>query len=235
MVHFVTLVRAKHDALVGELRDANAAFERFVPTPLVRFLGKRGSEIRLGDHRSTVMTVLFCDMRDFTSLAETMLPEQTFRFLNSYFSRLSPVVRRHGGFIAKYVGDGFMALFPHRPDDAVNAAIELQRTIGTYNSHRARSGYRAIDIGIGIHTGLVTVGIVGEHERIESTAISDAVNVASRLEGLTKDFGVRIIASRSTIDTLHGPTPLLRPLGDAAVKGRQLAIPIVEVVASEAE
>ena len=168
----------------------NKAFVRFVPREFLRFLEIESIvDVKLGDAVQKEMSILFTDIRSFTSLSESMTPQENFNFINGYLGRVGPVIRSRGGFIDKYIGDAVMALFPERPEDAIDAAIELQCTVELYNRHRNNSGYDPISIGIGIHTGSIMLGMIGEAERMEGTVISDAVNMASRLEGMTKEYG----------------------------------------------
>ncbi|WP_445240301.1 adenylate/guanylate cyclase domain-containing protein [Microcoleus vaginatus] len=110
------------------------------------------------------MTVLFSDIRSFTTISEAMTPQENFSFINSYLSRVSPVIRAHQGFIDKYIGDAIMALFPESADDAVRAAVEMQKQVIIYNQDRLRSNYPLIVIGIGLHAGHLMLGTIGERE-----------------------------------------------------------------------
>jgi class 3 adenylate cyclase len=124
-----------------------------------------------------------------------MSPGENFNFINSYLSRISPVIRENHGFIDKYIGDGIMALFPGDPRNALNAAMALLQTLDEYNLDRLNSGYREIRVGIGINYGRLMLGTIGEEHRLEGTVISDTVNMASRLEQLTKVFQTDVIIS----------------------------------------
>jgi two-component system sensor histidine kinase ChiS len=182
------LARIKTHILLSKI---NIAYGRFVPHEFLKFLERESIvDVQLGDQVQKEMTVLFADIRSFTSLSERMSPKENFDFLNAYLSRVSPVIRNHNGFIDKYIGDAVMALFPQTADDAVQAAIEMQKQVSLYNSYRQENGYDPIAIGIGLHSGTLMLGTVGESQRMESTVIADAVNLASRLEGLTKVYGV---------------------------------------------
>jgi two-component system sensor histidine kinase ChiS len=177
------------------------------------------------------LTVLFADIRSFTSLSENLTPVENFNFLNSYLSRISPVIRRNKGFIDKYLGDGVMALFPRSPEDAVNAGLELLETVRIFNGHRANSGYRPIAISIGVNTGNLMLGTVGESSRMDGTVISDAVNLASRLEGLTRTFGAWIIVSGDLLAACPAVTRIPhRYLGRVRVKGKSRAVRIYEII-----
>ncbi|MGA3036995.1 MAG: adenylate/guanylate cyclase domain-containing protein [Vulcanimicrobiaceae bacterium] len=219
------------EQMVARLNTQNIAMERFVPRAFLQHLGKASVEdLNLGDHILREMTLLFSDIRSFTTLAESMSAQETFDFLNSYLTRVGPVIRDHNGFIDKYIGDAIMALFPESTNDAVDTAIALQVEVAHYNQMRARAGYRAIAIGVGLHHGTLALGTIGETERIETTVIADAVNVASRMEGLTKMYGSRIIASDAVIAKLEDPEQYrLRSLGHVQVKGTTHGVEIFEI------
>lgn len=215
----------------SELEKIAAASARFVPREFLKFL-KRESivDARLGDAVQAEMTIMFADIRSFTSLSESMSPQENFEFLNSYLSRVGPVIRQYDGFIDKYIGDGIMALFPNSAEDAVQAAIEMQQQVKIYNKHRENSGYKPISIGIGLHTGSLMLGTIGEAERMESTVISDAVNLASRVEGLTKLYGVGIVASVQTLCRIDDPQHYkCRFLDRVQVKGKQTPVAVFEI------
>lgn len=187
----------RYTARIEELRNANA---RFVPVELLSHLEKPSIvEVKLGDQVNRTMTIMFTDIRNFTALSEKMTSAQNFRFLNSYLSRFGPIVREHSGFVDKYIGDCIMALFPSEPDCAIRAGVAMRRALKDYNLHRTRSGYDPLAIGIGVHTGEMMLGIIGEHQRFEGTVISDSVNLASRLETLTKFYQTGMIVSSNTI------------------------------------
>jgi predicted ATPase/class 3 adenylate cyclase len=218
-------------ALDQQVKLTNA-YSRFVPREILQFLGKESIiEVTLGDQIQQEMTVLFSDIRDFTALSEQMSPQENFDFINSYLSRVSPIIREHNGFIDKYIGDAIMALFEGDTDDAVRAAIEMQEEVVSYNDHRARAGYQPISIGVGLHTGNVMLGTVGEQERMEGTVISDTVNLASRLEGLTKLYGSPIIVSEKTLFNLRHPHQYtFFFLDQVKVKGKKDPVSIFEIL-----
>jgi len=207
------------------------AYGRFVPHEFLALLGKDSIvNVELGDQIETEMTVLFSDIRSFTSLSENMGPKENFNFLNSYLKRISPVIRRNHGFIDKYLGDGIMALFPGSPADALLASAEMRETMREYNRHRARSGYREISIGVGINRGRLMLGTIGETSRMEGTVISDVVNLASRLEGLTRTFGASVLMSDAVVSACPDRAGLpSRYLGHAQVKGKERTVAIHEL------
>ena len=160
-----------------------------------------------------------------------MTPEENFQFINGYLGRVSPIIRKHGGFIDKYIGDAVMALFPNKPQDAILASLEMQKEVFIYNSHRLTSSYTPIQIGIGLHTGSVILGTVGEERRMEGTVISDVVNTASRLESLTKTFGASILISDEIYTSLSSIGQYqFRFLGRIRVKGKRASISIYELL-----
>ena len=206
------------------------ASSRFVPREFLENLERKSlPEVKLGDHVQKDMTVFFSDIRDFTALSERLTPQQNFNFLNSYLQHVNPIIRTNGGFIDKYIGDAIMALFPDDPSDALEAAVDLQQQVVRYNAGRLAAGYVPISIGIGIHRGDLILGTIGEDERMQTTVIADAVNVASRIEGLTKTFGVSLLVSGSVVEGLpEGHSFQLRHLGAVKAKGKTQSVEIYE-------
>lgn len=214
-----------------ELSKINVAYGRFVPHEFLRFLGHKSIvDVHLGDQVQKEMSILFADIRNFTTLSEGMSPKENFDFLNSYLRQVGPVIRNHKGFIDKYIGDAVMALFPDAAEDALRAAIDMQTEVSLYNEHCQQKGYTAIAIGIGVHTGSLMLGTIGEEQRMESTVISDAVNLASRLEDLTKVYGASIIISGQTLFGLEDPIKYnYRFVGQVPVKGKKDLVSLFEV------
>ncbi len=218
---------ASSAALMQRHSDASG---RFVPREFLEYL-KRDTlaDVQLGDHISRQMTVVFSDIRDFTALSESLTPQENFQFLNSYLQHVNPIIRDHRGFIDKYIGDAIMALFPHEASDALTASVELYRQVARYNKGRGKAGYAPIRIGIGLHHGELILGTIGETDRMQTTVIADAVNVASRLEGLTKHYGVPILASASVVKNLPPDSRFhLRHLGAVKAKGKAAKVDIYE-------
>ncbi len=214
-----------------QLAKINVSYSRFVPREFLRFLEKESIiDVQLGDQVQREMTILFSDIRSFTSLSESMSPKENFDFLNSYLKRVSPIIRNNNGFIDKYIGDAMMALFPEVPEDALRAAIDMQKEVCVYNLHRQRSGYLPIAIGIGIHTGSLMLGMIGEEQRLEGTVISDAVNLAARLESLTKLYGASILISGQTLIGLNNMTQYnYRFIDKVKVKGKTELVSVFEI------
>ncbi len=218
--------------MIDSIRETDAAYRKFVPREFLSYVNKKKiTEIKLGDHSIMEMSVMFSDLRSYTSLSEKMTPDQSFNFLNSYLGMLGPVIRRNNGFIDKYIGDAIMALFPFKPDDAVRAAVEMQRAIEEYNAERVWFGREPISAGIGIHTGTVLLGTIGEKERMEATVISDAVNLSSRLENLTKLYQAKILISMDTFLELENQSDFsFRILDKVKVKGKEKFVTVVEIM-----
>jgi class 3 adenylate cyclase len=220
------------DRYARTLKEINESLERFIPREFLGFLGKENIlEVELGNWSEREMTIFFLDIRNFTALSENMSPRDNFRFLNSFLSIFGPIVRTHGGFIDKYPGDGIMALFPEGPDGALASALEMRERLVDYNAGRAKGGYDPIRFGIGIHAGPLMLGTIGENNRMDSTVISDSVNTASRLEGLTKKFSKDILISGQILGALARPEDYVtRYLGEERVKGRAMAVEVFELV-----
>ncbi|MBI5923112.1 MAG: guanylate cyclase [Betaproteobacteria bacterium] len=220
-----------------EATQSEVAYGRFVPIQFLQLLGRHSIvDVKLGDHVEQEMTLLFSDIRDFTALSESILPAENFRFINSYLSVMEPVVARHSGIIDKYIGDGIMALFPGSADDGVRSGIDMLYQLAEYNHGRTRAGYMPIRIGIGVNTGLVIMGTVGGHNRMDSTVIGDAVNLASRLEGLTKNYGTPLIISAHTLHALEDHKKYcIRFMDRLLIKGRYQAQSVYEVFDADPE
>lgn len=206
-------------------------FDRLIANPALATLG--------GERRE--MSVLFSDIRGFTSVSEKGRAEDIVAQLNEYFGRMVDVVFRHGGTVDKFVGDMVMALFgapvadARHADHAVAAAVDMTRELDALNAKWAAGGRPVLDIGIGVNSGEMIAGNIGSDRIMSYTVIGDAVNLGARLESLNKDYGTRIIISASTRAQLTRAFDL-RPLGDVVVKGRTAPVAIFEVrAASPAE
>lgn len=218
------------NALEAEFKITDA-YGRFVPHEFLYFLGYESIvDVKLGDCLQLEMSILFSDIRDFTSLSEMMTPEDNFKFINAYLSRMEPAITEHQGFIDKYIGDAIMALFSGEADNAVKAGIAMLKRLAEYNTTRGRPGRPIINIGIGINTGLMMLGTVGGQNRMNSTVISDAVNLASRIEGLTKDYGVSLLISHNTYLALNNVNDYaIRLIDRVKVKGKLEMVTVYEV------
>ena len=221
----------ENEKLIDEMSQINFMHKRFVPTEFLEILGKKNfSEIKLGDQIQKRMTILFSDIRDFTTLSEKMSPKENFEFINYYLSKMVPLVRKHNGFIDKFIGDAIMALYDS-PDDAIRSALEMHKELVQINHSLLEKGNIEIEIGIGIHSGNLMMGVIGEEERFEGTVISDAVNVASRIEGLTKLYHSKILVSEDVLLELKDDFPFSSIKIDMVkVKGRSTVFGIYEIL-----
>jgi predicted ATPase/class 3 adenylate cyclase len=212
-----------------------AAQERFVPREFLRSLNRASIvDVGLGDNIRKEMTVLFSDVRGFTSLVERMSPAEHIGFLNAYLSFMEPAILDHGGFIDSYIGDAVMALFDVGPDRAVQAGIAMSAALRRFNAERAGAGLPATAMGIGVNTGVLTLGTIGGPMRIKCSAIGDCVNVASRVESLTKRYGVAMLVSNHTRDRLADPERYaLRWVDRVRVVGKEEPVTLYEVLAAD--
>ncbi len=206
--------------------------KKFVPSEFIRALGKESlTDVMLGDQVGKNVTVLFTDIRDFTTLSEKMTPEENFRFVSAFNARLGPVIRANRGFINQYLGDSIMALFPDDPEDGLRAAIDMQKAILEFNNERNTEGLPSIKAGIGLHTGPLIMGITGDEYRLDAATISDTVNTAARIESLTKYYRSPLLLSGDALfqikqaDQYH-----IRHLGKVQLKGKYNVLNIVECI-----
>jgi len=182
----------------------NESTIRFVPVQFMEHLGVTDiTKMNLGDNVQREISVLFFDIRYFSINSEMMTARENFIFINKILGIAGPIIRKHNGFVDKFIGDAAMALFINGID-AVRAGIELYQTLVINKDSKVKIGVDGINIGIGIHTGSVMMGIVGENERLSSTVISANVNLASRVEGLTKQTGSGLLITRDTLNQLTG-------------------------------
>ncbi|MEB3360371.1 MAG: adenylate/guanylate cyclase domain-containing protein [Synechococcales bacterium] len=218
------------EEMTKQLKSSFVAFGHFVPRNFLSALGyQRPTDVRLGDSKVVMMTMLFADIRSFTQLSEAMNPEETFQFINTYLRRMEPAIAQNGGFIDKYIGDGIMALFEEddSPDQAIKAGLAMLQQLEAYNQQRAPQ-QPPVRIGIGIHTGKIILGTVGGENRWDTTVVGCDVNRASRVEGLTKDFQASLLISGQTLALLRH-TYQHRYLGATPVRGMEETLDIYEI------
>jgi class 3 adenylate cyclase/HAMP domain-containing protein len=213
-----------------DLKQTNISIERFVPHAFLAIVGKPSIvEVELGDNKRQNMTVLFSDIRSFTTLSEKMTPDENFAFINAYLAHMGPVICIHNGFIDKYIGDAIMALFDDA-DDALRAGLAMHEALEGFNEERRASGLEPIAIGIGLNSGSLMLGTIGEKHRMDGTVISDAVNLASRIESLTKEYHVGLLISQYTYEQLADSKAYdIRPIDVVVVKGKTRPVTIFEV------
>jgi len=210
----------------------STAAGRFVPREFLKLLGHETLvDVSRGDHLEREMSIFFSDIRSFTSMIEGRTPEQNFAFINEYLAHMEPPIRSHNGFIDGYEGDAIMALFEGSADDAVKAGIDELFALDDLNQVRAKRGERALRIGIGINTGELMLGTIGGEERIKCGVIGDPVNLAARIESLTKRYDAGMLISNETRSRLLDPTAYqMRALDRVIVKGRSEAVTVYEVL-----
>lgn len=219
------------------MRLINEVSGKFVPYEFIGSLGHKVlTDVKLGDQVEKIVTVLFSDIRDYTTLSEQMTPEENFKFVCSFNERMGPAIRKHKGFINQYLGDAIMAIFPGNASDALCAAIEMQKQVIALNIERKKNDQYPIQIGVGMHTGPLIMGITGDADRLDATTISDTVNTASRLESLTKQYKTGVILSEASLDQITQKEKFhFRSLGLVQLKGKLNHIHIHECFSGNVE
>ncbi|MDR6881026.1 adenylate/guanylate cyclase domain-containing protein [Bacillus sp. 3255] len=217
----VNTMAARLRDYITKVENFSQSYYRFVPQQFLRFLNKESIlEVELGDQVEQNMSILIFNIRGFYQMSKRLTPEENFNFVNSFLKRFGPYVRNHQGLMNKYLGAGFMALFPNQADEALIASIEMRKELELYNSHRAKVGYSPLDFGIGLHKGPLRLGIIGEEQRLEGNVISDGVNVATVLEKMTEPLGASILITDHVVQSLQQPAGFqFRSLGLIQVEG----------------
>ncbi|MHA7630759.1 AAA family ATPase [Corallococcus sp. M7] len=207
------------------------AHSRFVPHQFLRSLNRRNIvDVRLGDYVQKEISIFFSDIRGFTPLMEALPASDALAFINQYIGYIEPPLIEAGGFIDSYNGDGVMALFDGSADSAVQGAIAMHRALERYNEERQRQGLKPVRTGIGINTGTVMLGTIGGRNRLKCGVIGDAVNLASRVEGLTKVYGAVLLITEFTYERLEEPSRYsIRRIEPVRVVGKQRPVTLYEV------
>lgn len=215
-----------------KFEDLYKATEKFVPKPFLRLLQKEHIEdVVLGDSVKKNITVLFNDIRSFTTLVESRSPEDAFAFINRYWEFMAPIIRKYGGYIDQYQGDAILAIFPHNPEDGVLGAIAMMNELAAFNVEQKRFNDIEISMGIGLSTGFAMLGVIGEKERHVAGLISDVANTAARIEGLNKIYGSHILFSGDTANAISSRKDLIfRKVDQVRLKGKTAATEIFEVI-----
>ncbi len=216
-----------------ELRRTRGMLDRYIAPQLVNYVMGHLDTIQLaGDKRE--LTILISDVRNFTTMTEKSEPMELIALLDDYLSAMTEIIFKYNGIVDKFIGDGILAYWgaftpgsPHA-EQAAHAALEMIERVKQLNQHWIGQGKNPIAIGVGINTGVVIFGNIGRGKKIEFTVIGDAVNLASRLEGLNKDFGTSIIVSDATRQHI-GEAAQVRPLGGVTVKGKTVATTVYEL------
>lgn len=241
------LLRQARERALREEKEAERAeimdiFSRCVSPEVAEELWQRRDRVELGGE-TRVVTVIFTDIRNFTTLTEAARSsKEVVAWLNDYFSRMQDVVVAHGGHINKYIGDGLMIVFGAPVDRgaqaearaAVECGLRMLEEVENLNREWEGTGRPVIAIGVGVHTGEATCGVIGSHGRLEYSLIGDTVNLAARLEGTTKEAGVSMVVSHATA-ALLGAAYEAAPLGDVQVKGKTVSTAVYTVCRRPAE
>ncbi|MEO8964530.1 MAG: AAA family ATPase, partial [Gammaproteobacteria bacterium] len=229
------VISIENARLYTDMANLNRAYERFIPREFLSYLEKKNIiDVHLGDQVQKDMTVMFCDIRNFTTLSEKLTPQENFSFVNNFLSRLEPIISQSGGFIDKYIGDSIMAIYPSNTDSALASAISMIRNLKEYNNNHPDQA--PIHAGIGLNSGLLMLGIVGAEHHMEGTVISDVVNVASRTESLTKTYNADLLITEETYNRLRNPSMYsIRRLDTVLAKGKSKPITIYEVFDNDIE
>lgn len=220
-------------------RQITHLFGKYVPTELVEEMSRNPEQIVSMEGESREMTILFSDVRGFTTISEGMDPKELSQLINEFLTPLSRVIFKHHGKVDKYMGDCIMAFWgaprpdPEHAKNAILAGIEMQRTLHDLQPHFKERGWPEIHVGVGINTGRVSVGNMGSEVRVAYTVMGDAVNLASRLEGITKQYGAGIIVGENTRNAV--PDIVYRELDRVRVKGKEEPIAIFEPMGLQGE
>lgn len=226
-------------ALSTEIREHNRrlqslthSYSRFVPFEFLELLGRTSIEAVVpADQVRLDMTILFADLRGFTAISESIGAEQAFAMLNEYLQSMEPEISACHGFINQYLGDGFVALFPRSADNAVAAVIGMGRALADLNAKRNARDEAPLRIGVGINSGELMLGAIGGEKRLDGNVVGDAVNLASRVEGLTKLYGAMCVVTDATVAGLSEPGRYsLRELDRVVVIGRTTPVVIYELM-----
>lgn len=213
-------------------------FRLFVPDQFLKRIAPKGVEsIKLGNANEEELTILFCDIRGFTTIAEAQDASETFRWINAFFTLMNEAIATHYGFIDKFLGDAILAVFDRtetHAGDALSAALMMQQTLMDFNATRDKYNLQEpVKIGIGVHTGKGIIGTIGSDRRMDSTVIGDVVNTAARLEELTKVYNCQIIASDAAIAQLSKPELFQhRWIDRVNPRGKKQAIDLYEILGS---
>lgn len=206
--------------------------ECFVPRSFLEILNiKKIEDVLLGACVKKNISVLFNDIRSFTTLVEKRTPEEAFAFVNRYWTFIAPIIRKHHGYIDQFLGDGLLAIFPNKPEDAIQASMAMMDALAEFNAAQKDKNDDPIKVGVGISTGLAMLGVIGEKGRHVAGIISDVANTAARVEGLNKMYGSRILLSGGTMRALTSRIPyILRKIDHVFLKGKITPTEIYEVI-----
>ena len=234
MLNYQLGISIENVKLYENMSATNTMYQKFVPLPFLHTLGYDSIlSVKLGDQIQREMTIMFADIRSYTTISELLSPEENFKFINEYLSYAAPCIESNGGFVNQFTGDGIMALFVD-PEQALKASISLQSEVAKYNDTRVSANLEPIKIGIGLHSGIMMLGVIGDEDRHDTGVISSEVNTASRIEGLTKMFDASILLSENTLEKIPNQGEYhCRYLGSVQVKGKKSAVKVFECFHAE--
>ena len=225
-------LRARLEASSTELQNLQLAFSRFAPDDVIeRIIAGGGADV--GEKKD--VTVLFADLVGFTALSETVEPPVLVRILNGYFEAMSQVITDHNGYVSTLIGDGILALFgamapnPWQANDAAHAALAMRHSLAAYNLELEAQDLPTLRVGIGLHRGSGVAGLVGSRQRKEFTFVGRIVNIAARIQGLTRELGGDILVTGELSRQLD-PRFHIEALPDTKVKGVERALEIFRLV-----
>jgi adenylate cyclase len=239
----------QHEELLA-LKDSSAksrkitrltqSLEKFIPVPFLDRIAHQGvDQIQLGATHRESLSILFTDIRGYSTISESMWPEELLGFLNQFYACMGEAIRSKDGFIDKYIGDAIMALFAEENDgngaqNAVLAACQMLDNLEKFNENWCKDGKEPISIGIGIHTGELIMAMVGTPQRMDSTVLGDNVNLSSRLEALNKLYGTKILISSDTLSSMKSRRSIkYREIDWLKVRGKNHPVTIYEVFSND--
>ncbi|MBW2972228.1 CHASE2 domain-containing protein, partial [Candidatus Woesearchaeota archaeon] len=231
MIYFYMSEKKSRQKVLG-------AFEKYVSKDVINHILEHPEKLKLGGEKRTI-TVFFSDIRGFTTISEKLSPEKLVHLLNEYLSEMTDIILRNNGVVDKYMGDAIMAFWnapldqPKHAERACITSLEMENRLKELQQKWKKDGVPHLEIGIGLNTGPAVVGNMGSYERFDYTAMGDTVNLGSRLEGLNKPYGTRIIISETTKKEIEGKPFLVRKLDLVAVKGKKEPIVIYELVSKK--
>lgn len=214
-----------------------SAQQRFVPSQFLKHLGHRDiTKVTLGESVTMDMSVLFTDILDFTPLVERRAPQEVIQFLNRLFNKMGGVIKEWNGFVDSYAGDQIMALFSMPVHQSIHGAIKMFEALREFNKESETYDFPPVEMGIGINTGSLVLGTMGAVDRMQCSVLGDTVNLASRIEQLTRKYGVKILIGEQTYEALENRELFsIRMVDYVAVKGKGIAIKLYEIMDAESE
>ena len=223
----------------GERKKVKGAFQHYLSPDVINQMLENPESLQLGGVRRD-LTVLFSDVRGFTTISEVLSPEKLSELMNNYFTPMTSIVLRSGGVLDKYIGDAIMAFWgapipsTQHADSAAQSALDMLVALDLVREEFKRKNFPDIDIGIGLNTGPMSVGNMGSNERFTYTVMGDAVNLGARLEGLTKEYGIKIMISEFTERQLTPGRFITRDLDNIRVKGKLDSVHVFELLRADA-